>query len=258
MEALRHFDAHAHMSWYEDPAAAMRDCEAMGLGGICCTVDAEDYRGVAAVAGEAVARVGDGTGAWRLAAGLHPWWVDPDGLEDALDATVELARRSAYVGEIGLDLGKKHAHTADAQLRAFEAICAAAPDGAVLSIHSVAAAGAALDVLTRTGAVSRCRCVFHWFSGTSAELDRARNAGCWFSLGERSLATRRGREYARQAPADRLLTETDLPAAPGSPVDAAAHLASITRAVEGIAQARGADAEATRTLVLANSLNLLC
>lgn len=256
MEALRYFDAHAHMSWYADPAAAMRGCAAMGLSGICCTVDAEDYRGVAAIAGEAGARTCGG--AWHLAAGLHPWWVDPIGLEADLDAAVELARKSAYVGEIGLDLGKKHAHTADAQLRAFEAICAAAPDGAVLSIHSVAAAGTALDVLTRTGAAARCRCVFHWFSGTSAELDRARKADCWFSLGERSLATRRGREYARQVPAGRLLTETDLPAAPGSPVDAAAHLASIQRAVEGVAKARGAEAEETRALVFANSLNLLC
>lgn len=256
MEALRYFDAHAHMSWYENPAAAMRACEAVELSGICCTVNAEDYEGLAA-RGTRDTQIGEPSkrpGTWRVAAGLHPWWAKGADLE----AAVELARCSPYVGEIGLDLGKRHAHTADAQLRAFEAICAAAPDGAVLSIHSIVAAGAVLDALTRTGAAARCRCVFHWFSGTSSELDRARKAGCWFSLGERSLATRRGREYARQIPAERLLTETDLPADPGSPVDAAAHLASIQRAVEGVAQARGADAEETRALVLVSSLKLLC
>ncbi len=247
MEAPRYFDAHAHMSWYEQPAAAMAACARLGLGGICCTVGADDFRTVSRPAAQ-------GGDAWRVAAGLHPWWAR----EADLEAAVELARASSYVGEIGLDFGKKHAHTSEAQLKAFEAICSAAPEGAVLSIHSVAAAGTVLDVLGRTGALARCRCVFHWFSGTSDELGRARDAGCWFSLGERSLATRRGREYARQIPARRVLTETDLPDGPGTPVDAEAHLSSIRRALVGIAQARGADVEETRALVLANSLELLC
>ena len=40
---------------------------------------------------------------------------------------------------------------------------------------------------------------------------RAKEVGCWFSVSERMLGTRRGLEYARQIPVSRLLLETDLP-----------------------------------------------
>lgn len=248
MQAMRYFDAHAHMSWYAKPVEAMRACEEEGLGGICCTIGPDDYRGLMD------ACAGHDAETWHVAAGLHPWWVD----EDMLEAAIECARRSPYVGEVGLDFGKKNLDTKEAQIRAFRSICFATRDGAVLSIHSVAAAGTVLDVLTNTGAISRCRCIFHWFSGSSEELARARKAGCWFSLGERSLTTRRGREYARQIPAERILTETDLPECPGSPMDIAAHLASIRRTLEGISRSRKLGPGETRELVLANSLKLLC
>ena len=245
MEGSRHFDAHAHMSWYADAAAAMDECAAMGLAGICCTVDSADYdRCLQRPEGDP----------WVIAAGLHPWWADKADLEPA----VEAARNSRLIGEIGLDLGKKHLDTAASQLKAFRAMCEAAPDGAVLSIHSVSAADKVLDVLTETGALTRCRCVFHWFSGTSNELCRAVAAGCWFSVGERSLATRKGREYARQFPQKRILTETDLPEAPGTPIDTAVHLASIERAVEGIAAARKLGQEEARAMLLENALSLVC
>ena len=245
MEGLRYFDAHAHMSWYTDAAAAMDECGALGLAGLCCTVDAADF-------GRCPQRAEDDP--WAIAAGLHPWWAGEADLEPA----VEAAHNSRFIGEIGLDLGKKHSHTAAAQLKAFRAMCEAAPDDAILSIHSVTAADKVLDVLTETGALARCRCVFHWFSGTSDELRRAVAAGCWFSVGESSLATRRGREYARQIPQARILTETDLPEAPTTPIDAAVHLASLERAVEGIAAARKLSAEQARATLLENALSLVC
>ena len=53
--------------------------------------------------------------------------------------------------------------------------------------------------------------IFHWFSGSSAQLKRARNLGCFFSVNAFMLQTKRGREYAKAIPLDRLLIETDLP-----------------------------------------------
>ncbi len=110
-----------------------------------------------------------------------------------------------------------------------------------ISLHAVRSAGTCLDVLEATGAATRCRCVMHWFSGSSDELGRALRLGCSFSVGERMLATRRGREYARQLPAARLLLETDLPDGAGQGVGADGLLASLDRALTALAQARGVD-----------------
>ena len=157
-----------------------------------------------------------------------------DEATDADDAS-EAIGGSAWVGEVGLDFGAKHAYAKKDQLRVFEAICEACSDGGkTLSLHSVRSAGAVLDVLEKTGAIDTCRCVFHWFSGTSEELARAKAAGCWFSVGERMLGTRRGREYARQIPTSKLLLETDLPEAKndGSPATTIAE--SLSRAVEAL------------------------
>ena len=79
----------------------------------------------------------------------------------------------------------------------------------ILSIHAVQAAEEALDILQNAGCLDACICIFHWFSGTSDQLVAARKAGCYFSFGPRALATKRGRAYAAQVPANRLLRETD-------------------------------------------------
>lgn len=224
MGNLSLFDAHAHLNWFEDPAEAAARSQELGVSVLCCTVSPEEYKQARALLSKCPNV--------RVAAGLHPWFVDE--ATDADDAS-EAIGGSAWVGEVGLDFGAKHAYTKKDQLRVFEAICEACSDGGkTLSLHSVRSAGAVLDVLEKTGAIDTCRCVFHWFSGTSEELARAKAAGCWFSVGERMLGTRRGREYARQIPTSKLLLETDLPEAKndGSPATTIAE--SLSRAAEAL------------------------
>ncbi len=224
MGNLSLFDAHAHLNWFEDPAEAAARSQELGVSALCCTVSPEEYKQARALLSKCPNV--------RVAAGLHPWFVDE--ATDADDAS-EAIGGSAWVGEVGLDFGAKHAYTKKDQLRVFEAICEACSDGGkTLSLHSVRSAGAVLDVLEKTGAIDTCRCVFHWFSGTTEELARAKAAGCWFSVGERMLGTRRGREYARQIPTSKLLLETDLPEAKndGSPATTIAE--SLSRAAEAL------------------------
>ena len=239
MEGHPLLDAHVHLDWAADPAQVAREAAEIGLGLICCTVGPGGYE-----------RARDALAAYpnvAVAAGLHPWHVE--GADVGLAA--ECARGSRFVGEVGLDFGARHARTRELQLSAFSAICEACAEegGKVLSIHSVRAAGVALDVLARTGALESCACVFHWFSGNSDELRRAVDSGCWFSVGERMLATRRGREYARQVPADRLLFETDLPEAPGQEISAADIAASLGRAAAQVEAARGKPPTGTDTFL---------
>lgn len=245
-------DMHDHLGWFRDPVAVARAAAARELGMLAVTVTPEEFL-------QLRPRLA-GIESVRLAVGLHPWWV-----RDATDADTlcELVGRARFVGEIGLDASPRRASNWDAQLAAFERICAACastsvpPAPKVLSIHAVRAATAALDVLERTGASERCRCVLHWFAGSSDELWRAVRLGCRFSLGERSLATRRGREYARILPADLLLTETDLPEGEGARSSASDVVASLERAVSSIATARETSVEEVRRIVSANGAELL-
>ncbi len=237
MENVRLIDAHVHLNWFAEPGAVAAQAASNGVGLFCCTVTPREYE-------EALRVVGSETNV-RVGVGLHPWWV-ASGQETRamLDAAAKAARVSDWVGEIGLDFGPKHIDTAASQLECFRTLCEACADGRgpggtkTLSIHSVRSASAVLDVLEETGAASSCRCVLHWFSGTSEELARARKMGCWFSVGEMSLKTRRGREYARQIPADRLLLETDLPERNGHDGDAAEITGSLERAARVIRELR--------------------
>ncbi len=257
MQEFRYFDAHVHLDWFARPVDTARAAAELGLGMFACTVEPAGYKAAIDLADEKNV---------ALAAGFHPWWVAKaaDENDERLEAALAAVAGTRWVGEIGLDFGKKHAATKDEQVRVFTALCekcaetsdAAAPK--VLSIHSVGAADCALDILEASGAAASCRCVFHWFSGTSQELARARDLGLWFSFGEKSLATRRGREYARQVPAGRLLTETDLPQGPGSETEAAEVLASIQAATAAIAAARDENVDRMQELLASNAQQLVC
>ena len=222
MRNLSLFDAHAHLNWFENPAEAAAQAQELSVSALCCTVSPEEY----IESRELLSKCPN----VRVAAGLHPWFVDET--TDA-DVASEAIGGSAWVGEVGLDFGTRHANTKKDQIHVFEAICEACSEGGkTLSLHSVRSVGTVLDVLEKSGAIDTCRCVFHWFSGTSEDLARAKEAGCWFSVGERMLSTRKGREYARQIPTSKLLLETDLPEAKndGSPATTIAE--SLSRAAE--------------------------
>ena len=53
--------------------------------------------------------------------------------------------------------------------------------------------------------------ILHWFSGTTRELDRAIDLGCWFSVGPAMLRGEKVRRLANRMPRDRILTESDGP-----------------------------------------------
>lgn len=234
------FDMHFHLGFCADPAASARALARAGAGGLTCSVTLEDFaRQQRALAGSADL---------RAAAGLHPWWVERgEGASPRLEALVAHVGRERFVGEVGLDFAPRRAATRDAQLDVLRAVaraCACAGDK-VLSIHAVRAAGTVLDVLEAAGTLSGdagCACIFHRFSGSSDELVRARRAGCLFSVHPCMLASSRGRAYVRQVPADRLLLETDAPAAEGAPFDAAEQRAALEYLVASIARERGEDA----------------
>lgn len=250
----RLFDMHCHLDRMANADEVAREAVANDMALFCTTVTPAD-------ALAARSRFGTPPNV-RVGVGLHPWWIT-DGRcgEIEIEQAAQLAAASRFIGEVGLDFGPRHAANSQRQLDALEAIaraCAGHPvEGRVLSIHAVRSAGEALDVFERHGLTASAHCIFHWFSGTSDQLARALDAGCLFSISERMLATRRGREYARQIPLDRLLLETDLPEQLDKPCSADQIEASLMRALHELAHIRGTDEHALSTRIAKTSSGLL-
>lgn len=225
-------DMHLHLDWYRNPGAFAEGLQARGAGCLGCTVEPAGY--------EVLAQLVQESALVHPALGLHPWYLGEKVVRQRqLEDFCRLAQATAFIGEVGLDFGKAHGESAAQQRAAFAQVCEAVRPDSVMSIHSVHAAGAVLDQLETSGRLADCTCIFHWFSGTSDELARAREAGCLFSVGPFMLKSRRGREYARQIPAAQLLLETDLPEHPAAPGDPAAHVTLLEEARRTIAKLKG-------------------
>ena len=261
--AFRLYDMHCHLNRMADAARVCRAGTDLGVATFCCTVTPSEY----AVASRTFA----GQSNVRVGAGLHPWWIDK-GMRSEEDAgsAAAAAARSRFVGEVGLDFGRAHGDSRVEQLAAFEWIaraCAdrplsperhgARPPRRLFSIHAVRAAGAVLDTLERFDLLRTSYCIFHWFSGTSDELARARRLGCYFSVNEMMLSTRRGREYARQIPEERLLLETDAPPELDGPYTAAEQVDSLERTLDQLAKIRACDRDQLAASIAKTSSGLL-
>ena len=202
-----HSDMHIHLDQFDDPIKTARDASDAGCVLLCATTTPEGFLSAKETLGSCENV--------RLAAGLHPWWLDGRCGEQDIELLEGLIPHTNFIGEIGLDFLEKHSkkETWSLQEEIFRRICTAAGEcgGKVLTIHSVRASETVLDTLVETGCLSSCICILHWFSDSADLLWRAIRAGCWFSMGARSLATGKGREYIKLIPPDRLLFETDMP-----------------------------------------------
>ena len=185
----------------------------------------------------------------EYALGFHPWFITSRGQADAELAVfdeVMATQRVRLIGEIGLDFQERNLDRApeDLQRDVFGHILGAvaraaeetAPDlPIVLSIHGVRAFTPVLDMLEESGLITaaggkavggkavggkaatrknppRMVPIIHWFMGTSDELTRLIRGGGCISFNTMMLKGKKGRAYAKQVPADRILLETDLPA----------------------------------------------
>ncbi len=240
---LRHSDMHVHLDQFADPGGTADAAAAAHTALLAVTTTPAGFRAADGLLA--------GRSNVRVAAGLHPWWLDGRCGEDDVRALEGIIGTRRFIGEIGLDFLEKHAarSTWGRQKEVFGRICAAASAAAaerrsptVLSIHAVRASETVLDILSETGCLKRCICILHWFSDSSENLWRAIRAGCWFSVGARSLATGKGREYIKLIPHDRLLFETDMPWPGDAERGYAAIHGSLAQAESAAAAIIGADA----------------
>lgn len=251
------FDTHCHLDLMLGPDAAASESAASGLGLFDCGVDPRDF----SAANERARRLPG----IIAGVGLHPWWLADGRCGPAeVDLLCEVAAQERYIGEVGLDFSARFAGSEPLQIQAFDRLCDTLVQhpltGRVISIHAVRSAGAVLDVLESHGLLipnpDSPVIIFHWFSGTSDELVRARDADCYFSVNQRMLATKRGREYARQIPLDCLLLETDAPAEPQADTSARQLITSLKSVSRRIAELKNCAEESVESTVLRNSRSI--
>ena len=192
-------DFHCHLDLFPDPHEIARECRKRKLNVLSVTTTPSAWAGTATLGG----------GAIMTALGLHPQLAHERKSE--LSLFDRLLPGCIYVGEIGLDRAPEFkAHWQD-QVDVFRHVLEACEraGGRIMSIHSRRASTPVLDLLDLYPGSGTP--IFHWFSGTVRELDRAIALGCWFSVGPAMLRNKRGMELARRMPRARVLTESDGP-----------------------------------------------
>ena len=162
-----------------------------------------------------------------------------------------------YVGEVGLDAGPRHYRSLERQRDVFARVLQACAQsgGKILSIHSVRAAPAVLDMVEEHLPQERGVVVLHWFTGSLADARRAVDLGCFFSVNEQMLHSPNGAKLVRSLPMNRILTETDGPfvqnaGTPLKPID-------VRRALPALAACIGKPVDELPELLICNLKDLL-
>ena len=102
----------------------------------------------------------------------------------------------------------RHYASFDMQKRVFETIlreCANRGEK-ILTIHSVRAVRAVLDMIEAFFPQPRGSTVLHWFLGSRSEAQRAVSLGCYFSINREMLRNDNHSALIASLPLDRLLT----------------------------------------------------
>jgi TatD DNase family protein len=197
------FDFHCHVDLHKDPKAVIARCDAEKVFTVAVTTTSRAYPTNAEWAAD--------SGYVVPAIGLHPE-VAGDRF-DELPLLLSGIKRSAFVGEVGLDGSPQHKQSYPKQQEVFgQALKAAqAEGGKVVTIHSRRAARDVIDLIEKLTTPDRVLCILHWFSGSRREMARAAAAGCYFSVNANMLDNKKAEPLVSAMPTDRLLTETDAP-----------------------------------------------
>jgi TatD DNase family protein len=194
-------DFHCHLDLYRAPFEVADEAQRLGVGVLSVTTTPSAWGGTS--------RIANDRSVVKTALGLHPQLAQERKHE--LPMFDRYIAETRFVGEVGLD-GSAECLTSWAdQIAVFEHILRACDEAGdkIVSIHSRRAAGPVLELLERFGGIRAP--ILHWFSGTRAELKRAVDRGCWFSIGPAMLAGTKGRSLLAEMPRERIVLETDGP-----------------------------------------------
>lgn len=143
--------------------------------------------------------------------GMHPQLIS-SGYDD-MHLFETLFKESRYIGEVGLDFSKDYIQTKELQIEVFSEIvklCEQSKER-VISIHSLKSTNKVIEILETYKKQKSNKYIFHWFTGSIPQIEKAIEIGCYFSVNPRMLKTKSGIEVIKTVPFDRMLLESDAP-----------------------------------------------
>ncbi|MBN1671100.1 MAG: TatD family hydrolase [Kiritimatiellae bacterium] len=192
-------DTHCHVDLYEAPCDVVRDAETRHVTTIAVTYLPSHFE----MAQEHLR----GQTFTRPALGLHPLAAKDHAREIPLFKT--LCAGQDLIGEIGLDFSAAGKVPRSTQEASFAMLLDCIRDRPrFVTLHSRGAEDVVLAHLERSGIVNA---VFHWFSGSRAQLLRVLDAGHLLSVNPAMIRTTKWHEFIRLVPHDAILTESDGP-----------------------------------------------
>ncbi len=246
-QIARLVDFHCHLDLYPDHVAAIDQRERERVFTLTVTTTPRAFPRNKELA--------DRTKYVRAALGLHPQLVADRAKE--LSIWKEYLPSTRYVGEVGLDAGRRFYPSFDEQKVVFAEILSSCAEarGKILSVHSVRCAKVVLDTIDARLPAGRGRVVLHWFTGSLSEARRAAEMGCYFSINAAMMRNERSVALVRSLPKERILTETDGPFTD----NAVGHdgPADVRPARDGLAKLFQMGAEEIDALILDNLRELL-
>lgn len=226
-------DTHCHLDRFSDPQLTLEAANDAGVSMIAVTESPSMFRTLLLTLGE--------RDCLSIALGIHPLrahTVDDFGYE----MFAEMLGRTEFVGEVGIDGSRSGKETLSLQAALFERILSEpAIESKVLTVHSRGAEAETIERLEST----KVTAILHWYTGSLRNLDRALDAGLWFSVNAAMLRSKSGRSIIAALPPDRVLTETDGPYARSEPKD-------VPSIVRELANLWGQDVEETSATVMRN------
>lgn len=195
-------DAHCHADLYPDHCALRAEIERAAVRTIAVTTTPKAFaKNVELFGSSPLMHVG---------LGIHPELAT----SKQADLTLfhSLIDSTRFIGEIGLD-GRPHVYKSlPAQRHVFDSVLAlCAGKCKVISLHSPRAVDRVLDGIERFVPEPESIKIMHWFTGTKAQVRRASELGCYFSINHAMIARVEGLDIVRAFPRQRILTETDGP-----------------------------------------------
>ena len=201
--STRAFDFHCHVDLHPNPPNLIRECEERRIKVFAVTTTPKAW--------PQNREWTNNSKYVHTGVGLHPELVGERFAE--IDLLEENIADTRLVGEIGLDGSPQYLETYSRQKEVFKRalISAQKHGGRVITVHSRRAARDVIEAIENHTDQSRVLCIMHWFSGSHAELRRAAELGCYFSVNSAMLQHERGIKLIQSIPRERLLTETDSP-----------------------------------------------